>query len=182
MNHTTLEQLRHEIYDCFEQGADALFNLADALLCESQAQSLPELSLSRTSALSASVTARILRLVTAGNPDVHTFEIGHPDATLTVQHAGQASGLGDVVLRTKYHFLRMAGGGLAAALLFLELFVPGSTSLRQVLPLLAAPILFLAWNVLAGLYTRLRIAAFWPRGRRGTTSFSCGMSKPENSI
>jgi len=46
MNHTTLEQLRHEIYDCFEQGADALFNLADALLCESQAQSLPELSLS----------------------------------------------------------------------------------------------------------------------------------------
>src|SRR2546421_331358 len=47
MNHPTLEQIRHEIYDCFEQGADALFNLADALLCESQAQSLPELSLSR---------------------------------------------------------------------------------------------------------------------------------------
>src|SRR5438128_12662743 len=46
MNHTTLEQLRHEIYDCFERGADALFNLGDALLCESQAQSLPELSLS----------------------------------------------------------------------------------------------------------------------------------------
>jgi hypothetical protein len=46
MNHTTLEQFRQEIYACFEQGADALFNLADALLCESQAQSLPELSLS----------------------------------------------------------------------------------------------------------------------------------------
>ncbi len=29
-----------------ERGADALFNLGDALLCESQAQSLPELSLS----------------------------------------------------------------------------------------------------------------------------------------
>ena len=52
-------------------------------------------------------TARILRLVTAGNPDVHTFEIGHPDATLTVQHAGQASGLGDVVLRTKYEKLNL---------------------------------------------------------------------------
>ncbi|TMA99487.1 MAG: NAD-dependent epimerase/dehydratase family protein [Deltaproteobacteria bacterium] len=69
-------------------------------------------------------------------------------------------------------------GGLAAALLFLELFVPGSTSLRQVLPLLAAPILFLAWNVLAGLYTRLRIAA-WPRkavvllGAVAATSVSC---------
>ena len=30
-------------------------------------------------------------------------------------------------------------GGLAAALLFLELFVPSSTSLRQSLPLVAAP-------------------------------------------
>ena len=29
-----------------QRGADALFNLADALLCETQAQSLPELSLS----------------------------------------------------------------------------------------------------------------------------------------
>ena len=46
MNHTTLEQFRQEISACFEQGADALFNLADALLCESQAQSLPEWSLS----------------------------------------------------------------------------------------------------------------------------------------
>ena len=53
-------------------------------------------------------------------------------------------------------------GGLAAALLFLELFVSGSTSLRQSLPLVAAPIVFIAWNVLAGLYTRLRIAA-WQR-------------------
>ena len=53
-------------------------------------------------------------------------------------------------------------GGLAAALLFLELFVPGSTSLRQSLPLVAAPIVFIAWNVLAGLYTRFRIAA-WQR-------------------
>jgi outer membrane putative beta-barrel porin/alpha-amylase len=65
--------------------------------------------------LDASVRARILRLVTATNPDVHTFEIGNPDATRTVQRTGHASGLGDIVLRTKYHFLRMAGGGLAAA-------------------------------------------------------------------
>lgn len=46
MNHTTLKQVRYEIYRCFERGGDALFNLADALLSESQAQSLPELSLS----------------------------------------------------------------------------------------------------------------------------------------
>jgi hypothetical protein len=77
--------------------------------------------------LDARVTARILRLVTcpaafnpafprdACAPDTHTFEYGHPDTTQTVQHSGHAAGLGDIVLRTKYHFLRAAGGGLAAA-------------------------------------------------------------------
>jgi hypothetical protein len=65
--------------------------------------------------LDASVRARILRLVTSTAPDTHTFEIGNPNATRTVQHSGRASGLGDIVLRTKYHFLRAAAGGLAAA-------------------------------------------------------------------
>ena len=71
-----------------------------------------------------------------------------------------------------------SAGGLLAALLFLELFVPGSTSRRHELPLLAAPIVFIAWNVLAGLYTRLRIAA-WQRkaavllGTVAATSASC---------
>jgi hypothetical protein len=78
--------------------------------------------------LDARVQALILRLVTCSTPrvvpvpvpvtcapDTHTFEYGNPNATQTVQHSGQASGLGDIVLRTKYHFLRAAGGGLAAA-------------------------------------------------------------------
>jgi hypothetical protein len=79
--------------------------------------------------LDARVKARILRLVTGPPPDfpfiteeqrrdalnVHTFELDNPDATRTVQHSGHASGLGDMVLRTKYHFLRAASGGLAAA-------------------------------------------------------------------
>ena len=65
--------------------------------------------------LDASVRARILRLVTESDPDVHTFEVGNPNATRTVQRTGHAGGLGDIVLRSKYHFLRMAGGGLAAA-------------------------------------------------------------------
>jgi DDE superfamily endonuclease len=46
MNCNRLKQIRQQIYNSFERGADALFNLMDALLCESQAQSLPELSLS----------------------------------------------------------------------------------------------------------------------------------------
>src|SRR6266852_5551079 len=46
MDYSRLKQIRQQLYDCFERGADALFNLADALLSESQAQSLPELSVS----------------------------------------------------------------------------------------------------------------------------------------
>src|SRR5512135_294669 len=46
MDCTILKHVRQHLYECFERGADALFNLGDALLSESQAQSLPELSLS----------------------------------------------------------------------------------------------------------------------------------------
>jgi hypothetical protein len=66
--------------------------------------------------LDARVRARIIRLVTATAPDTHTFEYGNPDATQTVGHSGHATGLGDIVLRTKYHLLRAADGGLAVAL------------------------------------------------------------------
>lgn len=44
LNFNTLKQIRKLTYDSFERGADALFNLCDALLCEDQARSLPELS------------------------------------------------------------------------------------------------------------------------------------------
>jgi hypothetical protein len=46
LNFNTLKQVRQQIYESFERGADALFNLCDALLCEQQARSLPELSYS----------------------------------------------------------------------------------------------------------------------------------------
>jgi hypothetical protein len=46
VNFNTLKHVRQQLYSSFERGADALFNLGDALLSESQAQSLPELSLS----------------------------------------------------------------------------------------------------------------------------------------
>ena len=66
--------------------------------------------------LDARVEARIIRLATKTNTDVHTFEIGNPNATRTVRHAGHASGLGDIVLRSKYRFLRVASGALAAGI------------------------------------------------------------------
>lgn len=46
MNLNTVKAFRHEVYGCFGQAKDALFNLVDALLTEDRARSLPELSLS----------------------------------------------------------------------------------------------------------------------------------------
>jgi hypothetical protein len=79
--------------------------------------------------LDARVEASIVRLVTCSTPrvvptpppvmcapDTHTFEYGNPNATQIIQHSGHATGLGDIVLRTKHHVLRAAGGGLAVAL------------------------------------------------------------------
>lgn len=79
--------------------------------------------------LDATVEARFLRVVTGAPPDApisaqdrrdalntHTFEIDNPNATRTVRRADSATGLGDIVLRTKYHAFRMNGGGLAAAI------------------------------------------------------------------
>jgi len=46
LNFNTLQQFRQQFYGCLTRAADALFNTADALLTETQAQSFPELSLS----------------------------------------------------------------------------------------------------------------------------------------
>src|SRR5437899_9267273 len=46
MYFNTLYQLRQQMYGCFERSRDALLNVSDALLSESHARSLPELSLS----------------------------------------------------------------------------------------------------------------------------------------
>jgi len=66
-------------------------------------------------ALDASVRATIRRLVTAGFP-VHTFEQGGDVTQQTITRTGRATGLGDIVLRTKYRLLSAAAGALAAGL------------------------------------------------------------------
>lgn len=64
-------------------------------------------------ALDADVVATIRRLATSSNPNIHTFEAGNPNATSTsIRREGSASGLGDIVLRTKYRVLDVPGGGL----------------------------------------------------------------------
>lgn len=44
MNSIILREFRHDIYDCFLRGKDALFNTVDGLMTETQATSFPELS------------------------------------------------------------------------------------------------------------------------------------------
>jgi len=46
MDFSTLAEFRSKAYDCFERAADALMNVSDALLTETPAHSLAELSLS----------------------------------------------------------------------------------------------------------------------------------------
>lgn len=46
MNLNTLSEFRQQVYACMESRADALFSLCDGLLSETQARSLPQLSLS----------------------------------------------------------------------------------------------------------------------------------------
>jgi hypothetical protein len=46
MHFNTWNQIRQQMYRCFERSRDALFDLSDALLSEAAARSLPELSLS----------------------------------------------------------------------------------------------------------------------------------------
>jgi hypothetical protein len=67
--------------------------------------------------LEASVLATIQRLATTPNNLIHTFEQGNPSATQqTFAQSGTATGLGDVVLRTKYRLFGDMHGALAVAM------------------------------------------------------------------
>lgn len=66
--------------------------------------------------LEANVQATIVRLSSAGNPRVHTFVQGEDVIGATFTSEGSATGIGDIVLRTKYNFLQAGNTGVAAAL------------------------------------------------------------------
>jgi hypothetical protein len=44
LNINTLRQFRYDIYDCLERAKGALFNTVDALMTETEAKSLPEVT------------------------------------------------------------------------------------------------------------------------------------------
>ena len=67
--------------------------------------------------LDAAIDATVLRLATLESgptSTIHTFPGG--GSTGHFEDSGSATGVGDIVVRGKYHFLSRAGGGLAAAL------------------------------------------------------------------
>ena len=67
--------------------------------------------------MNASIDATVLRLATGDtgpSSAIHVFSNGTESQTFS--DAAKATGIGDVILRAKYRFLDVAGGGLAAAL------------------------------------------------------------------
>ncbi len=65
--------------------------------------------------ISGRITSRILRTSTAAAPSVHSFDILEL-ANRTIYGSGHAAGLGDILVRAKYNFLRRTELGLAAGL------------------------------------------------------------------
>jgi hypothetical protein len=63
--------------------------------------------------LEARNTATLQRLSTAINPSIHFFNAAERDAVV-FEDQGSASGLGDIAVRAKWNFYRIAAGGLAA--------------------------------------------------------------------
>jgi hypothetical protein len=66
--------------------------------------------------LDTTVHATILRLATGANALVHTFETGSDVIAKDFTSSGTASGVGDVVLRTKYSLYHRGGSAVAGAL------------------------------------------------------------------
>ncbi len=64
--------------------------------------------------MDASVLATIQRVSTATEPEIHAFQ--GDSGTGLFRASGSATGLGDIVVRSKYLLFPGAGGGLAAAL------------------------------------------------------------------
>ena len=66
--------------------------------------------------LEATADAEIVRLGTAFQPLVHTFQTGSDVSRRTFTEGRSASGIGDVVLRSKYNFKQRGAQGLAGTL------------------------------------------------------------------
>ena len=65
--------------------------------------------------LEANVRARLIRLSSAQTPFVHSFENGRDVSEKIFSDSGAATGIGDIVVRSKYNFMRGANAGLAVA-------------------------------------------------------------------
>jgi hypothetical protein len=64
----------------------------------------------------ADLHAHIIRLSSVDNSRVHTFVQGEDVSEKTFSSSGSATGIGDILLRTKYNFYRAANLGVSAAM------------------------------------------------------------------
>lgn len=65
--------------------------------------------------LNATIDAKIIRLATAAQPLIHTFVQGQDVSEKTFSSSASASGIGDIVVRTKYNVYSSGRTGVAAA-------------------------------------------------------------------
>jgi hypothetical protein len=65
--------------------------------------------------MDATVNAEILRTASSATPFVHSFD-GLGSSTASFSDSGSATGIGDILLRAKYNFLRTSTAALAGAL------------------------------------------------------------------
>jgi hypothetical protein len=61
--------------------------------------------------MDADVNARVLRIASGSDSPIHTFPGG--STTNAYSASGKKTGIGDVLLRTKYRFMEAQGGGMA---------------------------------------------------------------------
>ena len=66
--------------------------------------------------MAGSVTSTIERTATRNRPEIHNFNRLTGQDAFTVAETRSATGLGDVLLRAKYNFVRSGGNALAAAI------------------------------------------------------------------
>ena len=66
--------------------------------------------------LEANLHAHIIRLSTADNSRVHTFVDGEDVSERIFTQSGTATGIGDIIVRTKYNFVRSQNTGVSVAM------------------------------------------------------------------
>jgi len=119
--------------------------------------------------LSSGVTSTIVRLSTAGsNPPIHSWDGLGQTVKAFPTLSGSASGIGDVILRTKYRFVDLEQGGLAAGL---EVRLPtGDKENLLGTGGVQTTLLFIASGEVARVSPHVNVGYTWSKGQISNTA------------